>query len=81
MALLRDSPERLLCGFAFFNLLLDEPRIARLSIPPDLGLVLILDVVWAVLEGQTLLLRVSDGADVEIIETWTEEAVHRESES
>ena len=81
MAILSNFPELLLCRLAFLEFLLDEPRIATLSIPPDLGLVLVLDVVWAVLEGKTLLLRVSDCADVEIIETWTEKAVHRESES
>ena len=81
MALLSDSPELLLCRLAFLNLFLDEPRIASLGIPPDLGLVLILDVVWAELEWQALLLRVCNGADVEIIKAWTEEAVHGKSES
>ena len=77
---LSDHPEGLFGRFLFFDFLLDELGASGLSVLPDLGLVLLLDVVRLVLEWQVNLGWIRDGAYVKDVLLGAEKTLHGDGE-
>ena len=76
LLLLSDCPESLLGCLALIELALDKDSIATLRIGIDLGLILLLNELWLVLEWQVVLLLIRDGAHVELVSLGAEESLH-----